>query len=46
MGQGGGGAQSLESLRLRLLAAREAAPGQALLLALLVGPAIRAWLRD
>ena len=32
--QGGGGAQSLESLRLRLLAAREAAPGQALLLAL------------
>lgn len=34
MGQGGGGAQSLESLRLRLLAAREATPGQALLLAL------------
>ena len=31
---GGGGAQSLESLRLRLLAAREAAPGQVLLLAL------------
>ena len=31
---GGGGAQSLESLRLRLLAAREAAPTQALLLAL------------
>ena len=31
---GGGGAQSLESLRLRLLAARDAAPGQALLLAL------------
>ena len=34
MGQGGSGAQSLEGLRLRLLAARAAAPGQVLLLAL------------